>query len=84
MGLKKQPPNSFISSFFVLQALDAMETERLVEKEMKLSLKNSAVDTLLTIQAMEGMGWEFDPNQSREDQIIGLVIFKNTFTIKFD
>ena len=43
---------------------------------MKLSLKNSAVDTLLAIQAMEGMGWEFDPNESREDQIIGLVFSK--------
>ena len=37
-----------------------------------MTLKNQALTTLLAKQGMEEMGWKFDPNKSRADQIKGL------------
>ena len=46
-----------------------------------MTLKNQALTTILAKQGMEEMGWKFDPNKSRADQIKGLA--KCEFTLVF-
>ena len=46
-----------------------------------MTLKNQALTTLLAKQGMEEMGWKFDPNKSRADQIKGLA--KCEFSLVF-
>ena len=66
------------------QALEAMK----LEKQQQMSLKNQAFTTILAKQGMEAMGWKFDPNKSRAEQIKGIAsctvefAFSNTITIE--
>jgi hypothetical protein len=56
------------NNVLVSQALDALK----LPKKQQMTLKNQALTTLLAKQGMEEMGWKFDPNKSRADQIKGL------------
>ena len=61
---QKQGQNNVLVS----QALEALK----LPKKQQMTLKNQALTTLLAKQGMEEMGWKFDPNKSRADQIKGL------------
>ena len=56
------------NNVLVSQALEALK----LPKKQQMTLKNQALTTLLAKQGMEEMGWKFDPNKSRADQIKGL------------
>ena len=67
---KKQGRNNFLVS----QALDAMTIDRTV------SLKSKTQELILAKHSMNAMGWKFDPNKSKEEQIIGPAISEYIFT----
>ena len=60
----------------VNQALEAMALEdKSLSREQKITLKNKCADTIAVKQTLDALGWDFDPNMSREQQIKG----KKTF-----
>ena len=70
---KKQGRNNFVIS----QALEAMALEdKSLSREQKLTLKSQAYKAIECKKTMEAMGWEFDPNKTRDEQIKGLTILK--------
>ena len=57
----------------VTQALEAMSLEdKNLSREQKMTLRNQSHNTLRAKQTMDALGWEFDPNKSRKEQIKGM------------
>ena len=50
--------------------------DKSLSREQKLTLKGQAYKALECKKTMEAMGWEFDPNKTRDEQIKGMTIIK--------
>ena len=57
------------NNFLVSQALGAMKIDR------HISLKSKSQELIFAKQSMNALGWKFDPNKSKEEQIIGPAIY---------
>ena len=76
---KKQGQNNVI----VAQALQALSNDKNLSRQQKLTLRNQCNNTVQAKQTMAAMGWEFDPNKNRKEQVQGKYLFQ-VLIIGFD
>ena len=64
---KKQGQNNVI----VAQALEALSKDKNLSRQQKMTLRDQCNNTVQAKQTMAAMGWEFDPNKNRKEQVQG-------------
>ena len=60
------------SNALVTKALQAMTIgDSNLSRQQKMTLRNSSKNTVQAKQTMEAMGWNFDPEKNRKEQVAG-------------